>query len=156
MSEKAGSFAELLERNGALAYTNKGVSMMPLLREGRDIMIIEKRSPPYRKYDAVLFLRDNGQYVLHRIMKVLDGEYYIIGDNCISGEMIREDQILGVLTAVERDGKRIGETDLLYRGYVRFWWAIFPLRRCWMRLRPCLGRIKRRIRKQIKGERTDG
>ena len=151
MSEKVGSFERILERDGALAYTNKGVSMMPLLRQGKDVMIIEKRDPPYKKYDAVLFLRDSGQYVLHRIMKVSEGEYYIIGDNCVSGETVREEQILGVLTGVKRNGKLIRETDRLYRCYVRFWWAIFPLRKCWMRLRPRLGRIKRRLLRRGKG-----
>ena len=156
MSHNIVSFAQLLERDGALAYTNKGISMMPLLRQDRDIMIIEKRDPPYKKYDAVLFLRDNGQYILHRIMKVMDGKYYIIGDNCPSGETVREEQILGVLTGVKRDGKLIRENDRRYRCYVRFWWAIFPLRKGWMRLRPYLGAVRRRVRKLVKGGNTHG
>ena len=150
------SFEQILERSGSLAYTNRGVSMMPLLRQGKDVMLIEKREPPYKKYDAVLFLRDNGQYVLHRIMRVMDGAYYIIGDNCISGETVPEEKILGVLTGVKRNGRMIGENDRLYRFYVRFWWAIFPLRKVWMRLRPYLSALKRRIKKLLKGEKRHG
>ena len=36
------TFEEELEQNGKLVYTNVGVSMLPLLREGRDVMLIEK------------------------------------------------------------------------------------------------------------------
>lgn len=119
---------ELRER-GYLAYTNKGVSMMPLLRQDRDVMVIRARTGPVRKNDAVLFQRDNGQYVLHRVTKILgDGTYWIVGDNCVSGEPVREDQILGILTEVKRDGKTLKCTDRAYLLYVK----TMPLRRVWI------------------------
>lgn len=33
---------EQLEKHGNFLYPNKGVSMRPLIKEGRDVMIIEK------------------------------------------------------------------------------------------------------------------
>ena len=39
------SFEEELEQNGTLVFPNKGTSMMPLLRQNRDLMVIEKRGP---------------------------------------------------------------------------------------------------------------
>ena len=36
------SFDEVLERDGKLVFTNKGVSMMPLLRADRDLMVIDR------------------------------------------------------------------------------------------------------------------
>ena len=86
------TFEEVLAQNGKLAYTNVGISMMPLIREGRDVMMIEAReTAAIRRYDAVLFRRPGvtgrGAYVLHRILKILpDGKYWIVGDNCTSGE----------------------------------------------------------------------
>ena len=110
---------ELRER-GVLVYTNKGASMMPLLRQDRDVMVIQAKTAPVQKNDAVLFQRDNGQYVLHRVTKLReDGTYWIIGDNCVSGETVREDQILGVLTEVIRDGKTLKCTDKAYLLYVK-------------------------------------
>ena len=35
------TIAEFLEENGKLTYTNVGVSMMPLLRQGKDLFTIE-------------------------------------------------------------------------------------------------------------------
>ena len=36
------TFEEELERNGILIYTNRGDSMMPLLRENRDLIHIRR------------------------------------------------------------------------------------------------------------------
>ncbi len=122
------SFEEELERSGNLVFTNKGRSMMPLLRQDRDLMVIEKKGPERcRKYDAVLYKR-GGQYVLHRILKVRERDYYIIGDNCRKGEYVRDEQILGVLTQVVRDGKTIRPEDPAYRLYVHLWCDLLPLR----------------------------
>ena len=144
-------FEDLLERDGRLVYTNKGVSMMPLLREDRDLMVIEKKGPgPCRKYDAVLFrrpgLEGRGAYVLHRILRCnADGSYWIVGDNCCSGETVREEQILGVLRAVVRDGKTVPVTAPLYRLYVHLWCDCYPLRFFLLRLRPLAGAALRRL-----------
>lgn len=122
------NFETILKERGVLAYTNRGVSMMPLLRQGKDILVVRTHSGSYQKDDAVLFKRANGQYILHRITKVNgDGSYIIIGDNCPdnSAERIREEQILGILTEVQRNGKTIRVTDRKYLFYVK----TVPLRR---------------------------
>ena len=129
------TFEEVLAQNGKLAYTNVGISMMPLIREGRDVMMIEAReTAAIRRYDAVLFRRTGvtgrGAYVLHRILKILpDGKYWIVGDNCTSGEVVDPANVLGVLTQVSRDGRKtIRVTDLSYRAYVLFWCKRYHLR----------------------------
>lgn len=128
------SFEQLLDQDGHLAYTNKGVSMMPLLRQGRDVMLIEKKGEkPCRKLDAVLFRRpsESGRdaYVMHRILRVNgDGTYWIIGDNCISGETVQEEQILGILTGVLRDGKPLSFLGWRYQLYVNTWCRFYHIR----------------------------
>lgn len=144
-------FEEILEEKGFLVYTNVGVSMLPLLRENRDYMVIQRRTPQrFHKYDAVLFVRPNvtgqGHYVLHRILKVMDDGYWIVGDNCISGEMVREENVLGVLTTVLRDGKEVDFRSLGYRMYIHLWCAPYHLRFFFIRakrfIRRCLNHIK--------------
>lgn len=123
------TLAEQLDRSGIIIHTNKGTSMLPLLRENRDLMVIRKKDTAYlRKYDAVLYLRDNGEYVLHRVLKVNTDSYWVIGDNCINGEEIHDNQILGVLEEIVRGGKTIKVTDKSYRIFVRVWWIIYPIR----------------------------
>ena len=123
------TLAQQLDTAGVIVHTNKGTSMMPLLRENRDLMVIRKRGAGrFHKYDAVLFRRDNGEYVLHRILKVNPDSYWIVGDNCAAGETVREEQVLGILTEILRDGKTIRVTDKGYQRFVRVWCALFPLR----------------------------
>ena len=122
-------FENILDTYGVLAFTNVGVSMRPLLRQGRDVMVIRKRGPErLKKYDAVLYKRDNGQYILHRILKVRENDYVIVGDNCRQKEYVRENQILGVLEQIKRGGKTVSVTDKGYLFYVHLWCDLFPLR----------------------------
>ena len=98
-------FEELLEQNGYIVYTNVGRSMMPPLRQRRNIIEIHKKGPDRcKKYDVVLYKRGE-RYILHRILDVLpDGKYIIAGDNnTILEKDITDDQILGVMTRVLSD-----------------------------------------------------
>ena len=134
----AVSLKEELMRSGNVMFTNKGVSMRPLLREGRDLMIIERREygKPLNIGDAVLFERPTGDMVLHRIYRKQGEGYLILGDNCIDPEYVEDERIIGILTGVVRDGsKRIDVHDKGYRRYVRLWTAIYPVRRFFMKLR---------------------
>lgn len=124
------TYEEQLALHGRLIYTNVGDSMMPLLRQNRDLMVIE-RKPEGRckKYDAVLYRRPDGKHVMHRILKVRENDYILCGDNRWQRETgVRDDWILGVLTAVVRDGKELPVTDLRYRLYVHLWCDLFYIR----------------------------
>lgn len=129
MERRTVTFAEELHRTGRLIYKNKGVSMRPLIRQGKDLMIIEKRGPErIDRWEAVLFQRHHGQYVLHRILEVREDDYWIVGDNCVSGEYVKDEQILGVLTGVVRGKKEVHTTDLGYRLYVTLWCKPYRVR----------------------------
>ncbi len=114
------TFEEALEKYGTLTRINKGVSMMPMLREGRDLFTVRKKTEERcRENDVVLYKRGDS-YVLHRIIEVLPDGYVILGDNCINKEYGYTDaDILGVLTEFQRDGKVIKVTDPSYQRYVK-------------------------------------
>ncbi len=129
------SFEEILEKEGRLVYYNDGDSMLPLIRQGRDLVVIERTSGRLKKYDVPLFRRPNGTYVLHRIIRVRSEDYVIRGDNRWHKEAgVRDEQILGVLTTVIRDGKELSERDFKCRFRVRIWRVFFPLRVCWRKI----------------------
>ena len=144
------SFEEELDRSGSIVFTNKGVSMMPLLRQDRDLIVIEKKGPQrFQKYDVVLFKRGQ-QYVLHRILEVREHDYFIAGDNCRTGEYVRDEQILGILTQVVRDGKTITPDDPAYQRYVHLWCDFYPLRSGIFFLRDKAKSVGRRVKKLLK------
>lgn len=138
MSSGTMTFEEEIERHGRLVYTNVGDSMMPMLREKKDLLIVEKPQGRLKKYDVPLYKRDSGQYVLHRILKIRKKDYVLCGDNRYRREYgITDRHIIGVLTAFVRDGKEIPVTDGRYRRYVHLWCDFFYLRAAilWCRAR---------------------
>ena len=123
------TFEEQLAKNGKLIYTNKGDSMMPLIKQDRDLLIIKPVQGRLKKYDVPLYKRDSGQYVLHRILKVRKNDYVICGDNRWVKEYgIRDRHIIGVLGAVIRNGKEVSVNNWKYKLYVHLWCDLFPLR----------------------------
>ena len=141
-------FEDVIERDGRLVYTNVGDSMRPLIRQDRDILIIEKYEGRLKKFDVPLYKRDSGQYVLHRVLKVRDSDYVICGDNRYYKEYgITDRHIIGVLTAVVRNGKEIPITDLRYRLYVHLWCDLFPIRAFILKAKQFPKWLKRKLKR---------
>jgi hypothetical protein len=145
------TYEQELERTGSLMFTTVGRSMRPFLRSGEDMMVIEARKDSrFRPRDVVLYRRKSGKYVLHRIMAVHKADYVLCGDNCWELERgIRDEQILGVLTAVIREGKRLDVSSRSYRFKVFSWWMLFPIRACVIYTRDLIGKIWANIKKSM-------
>lgn len=151
MGGKKIRFEEYLDKYGDLTYTNVGVSMLPMLRQHRDIIIIGKKKGRCKKYDVGLYIRPPRDYVLHRVVDVTDTGYTFLGDNCLNKEYnIREEQVIGVLKAFIRDGRKISVDDPLYRAYARLNYFFYPLRRVRIKARARLGRLKRQVGKALR------
>lgn len=151
MSERV-TFEQELERHGRIVFTNVGVSMMPLLRQNRDLMVIERKpAGRCKKYDAVLY-KVGQRYILHRIIQVRPNDYVIVGDNCIHREYgIKDAQILGVLREVIRDGKKIDvEKSLKYRVYVHIWCDFFHIRASLLWMKMAVYAVLHRVRRWMK------
>ena len=128
-AREPGSFERVLDLEGVVVYRVEGVSMRPMLRMDRDIVVIRKPNGRLQKYDVALYRRQTGNYVLHRVVRVLEDGYIIRGDNCFRDETdITDAQIVGVLTQFQRRGKQISVTAPFYRLYARLWVASYPLR----------------------------
>ena len=124
------TYEEYLDRYPRLVRTNVGVSMLPLLRQGRDLFVVEKRGSGRSKVgDVVLYRRPPDKYVLHRIVEVREKDYVILGDNCAYREYgVTDDDILGVMTGFVRDGKQHTVTERGYRLYTFLWLRTAGLR----------------------------
>lgn len=135
MTEKL-CYEEYIEKNGSLTYTNVGVSMLPLLRQGKDMFIVSKRNGERcRVGDVVLYRRPPKHYVLHRIIKVRPDDYVILGDNCIKKEYgIKDEDIIAVMTGYIRGGKEHSTSEKGYRLYSFIWLHTIPLRTGFKRL----------------------
>lgn len=135
---------EVLKEEGVFVSTTSGYSMYPLLRDRRDTIIVSPCEGRLKKYDVPLY-KSGGRYILHRIVKVLPDAYVVCGDNCTCKEYgITDEQILGVLSGLYRDGKRVNINGKVYFTYSRLWVALYPLRCMCVRIKGKAARILRR------------
>ena len=144
------TYEQELAQKGFLLYTTVGRSMRPFLRSGEDLMRIQARGEErLRSGDVVLYRRDSGKYVLHRIVRVREKDYILCGDNCWQLEPgIRDDQILGVLTEVIRKGQPMDVAAFGYKVKVNLWWLLYPVRAAVLWSRYILGRVWISIKKR--------
>lgn len=136
-------FEDVISEQGKLVYTNVGDSMYPFIKP-RDLLVIEKITSPLKKNDVPLYKRDSGQYVLHRIVKIKNGKYYICGDNRAYLEQgIGDRHMVGVLTEIIRNG----ETISVYSAKYRFYTLFLPCKRFIIRLKNKAKSILKKIKK---------
>lgn len=131
LSDAIGIIQEVLDSGGEFLLAPKGTSMLPLIVQGKDRVVLKKYttvSP--QKYDIAFYRRTDGAFVLHRIMKrSKDGSFVMCGDNQLRLEYgILSDQILAYVSAIHKDARVIKVSSLRYRLYVYFW-CFLPYRR---------------------------
>lgn len=109
---------ELVQDGKSVSIIVAGNSMSPFLIHKRDRVFFEKPDRPLKAGDIVFYQRANGRYIMHRIWKVKEDGYYIVGDAQTEIEgPIRPDQVFALITKCERKGKMITSGD--------FWWDFF-------------------------------
>lgn len=135
---------EAFARGESISIIPQGESMLPMLRPGVDSVTLSAVPETLRKYDLPLYRRDNGQFVLHRIVKV-GTTLTCMGDNQLTFERgLRKEQMLAVVTSFRRGNKEISVTAVPYRIYCRLWYWGRPVRHICRALRLRLRRIHER------------
>ncbi len=117
-----------------------GDSMMPFLKHGRDTVVISKPTEPFRRGDMVFYIRESGQYVMHRVHHVRGGMLYILGDAQTELEgPVDPGQVFGVIRKVVRKGKILMPGSFCWWFFQEVWVRMVPLRplahRCYHLLR---------------------
>ena len=135
---------EAFERDpdAVVALTTSGTSMCPMLRDRKDVVYLKKLSAPPKKYDVVLFQRNSGAYVLHRVVGVEpDGNCVFCGDNQTVLERISDsNQLVAIVQSFQR-----GRLKIDCRRSIGYW----LYSRIWTKTR-FLRRITRGVRRRIR------
>ena len=120
---------ESLEQGNSVRFSPRGTSMLPMLRQGLDTVILSPL-PPRRlnKYELPMYQRENGQYVVHRIIK--SGETYTCNQFQKEPGLTHE-QMIALVTGFTRNGKEHSVEELSHRAYCRFWHYSRPIRLLW-------------------------
>ena len=128
----------------------RGLSMLPLLRQGKDMVELSPLPETLKKYDLPVYQYPSGKVVMHRVVKAEEDIYICLGDNTFEYERIKPEQMVALVTAIKRGEKRIPVTSPAYRLYCRVWVAIYPIRKFLQPgrifLRRAYGFIRRRLK----------
>lgn len=119
----------------------RGTSMLPMLEEGRDSVVLSPLPERLKKYDLPLYQRENGQFVLHRVVRAGD-TYTCMGDNQFVMESgLTHDQMIALVSSFCRKGREYRSDALSYRLYRCFWFHTRHIRRVGRRACGLLSRL---------------
>ncbi|MBQ7038624.1 MAG: S24/S26 family peptidase [Clostridia bacterium] len=147
-------FAELMpiirdsfEQGLTVTLPVTGNSMKPLFSHKRDSVVLSACDPySLKRGDVPLYRRDDGQYVLHRIVRVEEDTYTLTGDAQWELEIgLPKKNVLAVMTGFIRKGKAVNCQNFSYRVYVAVWMCLRPLR-------PMMVRVRRKLRSILKNK----
>ena len=131
LAEMLPVIEEVLSSGGEISFITAGTSMLPMLRNRQDKVVLVKPQRRLIKYDIPLYRRDNGRFILHRIIGQNEQGYILAGDNQWIREYgITDSQIIAVVKGFYRNGKFIScRSSKGYHCYCIIWIALFPVRK---------------------------
>ncbi len=110
---------EGIKNGGCFRFYPKGISMLPLIRQGKDSVVFSKVAD-VKKYDILLYRRDDGNFVLHRMVGKNDDGYIMCGDGQFWYERgIKEEQLLAKVVGLYRENKFVPLDNPEYIKYVK-------------------------------------
>ena len=118
---------------GCAIVPTRGTSMLPLLKEGKTLVeLVDKDQKQLKKGDIVLYKKNDGTLVLHRIIKAEGSDTFIVlGDHQFkNAERVNQNQIIAVAEGFFVNGRYVDETTRWYRIYKKIWLSNLTLRRC--------------------------
>ena len=141
------TYESFLDRYGRLTYRVVGTSMLPLLRQTKDLFIAEPKTDARCKVgDVVLFRRGSDNYILHRVIAVNERDYTTLGDHCVNPEYgVTDADVLAVMTGFVRGGKEHSVNERGCRLYTAIWLHTRVLRVFLFRLKATAARAFRKI-----------
>ena len=118
----------MLKMGKSVKFTVVGKSMYPIFINNRDKVTVS-RVNKIKKRDVILYRREDGSYVLHRVVGKGKLGYKLCGDDQTAIEYpVKREDVIAVMTSFERKGKEYSAKCLWYRMYSFFWCTFIRLR----------------------------
>ena len=106
----------------------RGDSMRPFLANA-DFAYLTQLPQQVKRGDIILFQRPGGQYVLHRVYKILpDGSYRMLGDGQLTPEPVEACRCRAFVTHVRCAGQILKPGDLRWWFFAKPWLWLAPWR----------------------------
>ena len=134
-SDMAGLLRAVQKKGAAFRFKATGISMKPSILDG-DVLLVSPLPgiSPYRGEVVAFCHPQTNRLILHRVVRVKGESYFIRGDNLRRVDHVERENILGVVTKIERRGKMIFWPDrfrrpVLSRLYLKGYLVYLYLRR---------------------------
>ncbi len=136
----------LLKEGKEVEIHPSGTSMFPLINPPSDSVVLRAiGDTPIKTGDILLYQRESGLLVLHRLCRIKQDGYYFTGDNQTEVEgPLQASQLLAIVTCICRNGHTFRVTHPVYKICSRIWLFLRPVRP--FISRP-LGMLWRRLRR---------
>ncbi len=138
-----------LTKAGAISIVPKGNSMWPTLKSNAQSVLIEAKKGRLERFDVALYVAD-GKYVLHRILKAVDGGYIACGDSMNVLESVKEEDVLGKMVGFYKKDAFVSCDDIDYKKKVENWYKRKRIRKVRIWFFNQIMRFKRVLRKIIR------
>ena len=129
MTEKNCDYVEELNKNGVIAFVPKGNSMWPTLKNGKQSVIVKKKTEKLRAMDVALYRRENGSNILHRVIKPTEYGYIMCGDSQFMFEKVNEENVYGVMMGFYKGKRYVDVKNAEYIEKVKKWYRRGKLRK---------------------------
>ena len=113
---------EQLKTNGTIAFVPNGDSMWPFIKNHNTTVVIVLKKARLERYDVAFYLRENGSVILHRVLEVLDDGYIVCGDGQINKEMVKEQNVVGIMHGFYKGKEFVSARDAKYIKKVDKWY----------------------------------
>lgn len=129
---------EILPQAERVPLRISGNSMSPFLVHCRDTVYLCRVTRPLRPGDIVLYQRTNGAYILHRIYRLEQDGYCMVGDaQTVLEHGVKKEQIRAMVVAAERKGHRQQPGTFWWEFFEKVWIRVVPLRPLFSRVYGC-------------------
>ena len=116
---------ERIDEGRSVAIKPKGNSMVPVIRSGRDTVVLSPVTGELKTGDILLFVV-GGKHVLHRLVSIDGDRLTMMGDGNSRGmECCLRSDVVAIVTKIIREGKSIGHAP----GRACVWRLLRPVRR---------------------------
>ena len=126
---KISDYKTELEKNGTIAFVAEGYSMWPIIKHRGSSVIVESKKERLTELEVGFYKRQDGTYVLHRVIEVLPDGYVMCGDSQLFIEKVSEEQVFGKLVGFYKKANYVDCADEKYINKVKKWYKNKGLRK---------------------------
>ena len=112
-----------------IQITLNGHSMEPFIKYQKDTVTIIPINKNIKCGDIVLFQRNDGQYVVHRVFKIKESKVQTLGDGCLSPDAwIYRSNIVGKIIKIKKNKITVNTDTSLSRCFGIVWMKLLFIR----------------------------